>query len=81
MVVVKNRMNQPLTVNLNSSRSVYFLPKSIESLTTDEFESEELKGLIAAGFVVVLRTEPDELKKKEENSELELNENLEGGNY
>lgn len=55
MITVKNRLNQPLIVNVPDSDSVYFLDKEIKEITQEQYDSPDMKSLINDGFILVLR--------------------------
>lgn len=57
MILVKNKLNQPLVVNVPNGEAVHFLAKEQKELTTEQFNSPELKRYIDLEYVIVLRME------------------------
>ena len=55
MVLVLNRLNQPLPVNLKNGKSLHFLAKESKSISFDDFQSTEIKEKVDKGMLVVLR--------------------------
>jgi hypothetical protein len=57
MFVVRNRMKQPWTVNVEGQDAVYFLAKEQKTLTVEQFNAPAMKELIELGYIIVLRME------------------------
>lgn len=57
MVLVKNKLNQMLVVNIPEESAIYFLAKQQKELTHEQFRAPEMKNHIDRGNIVVLRIE------------------------
>lgn len=57
MVIVKNKLRQPLVINLSTDESVHFLAKEEKELTDEQFNSPELKRHVDLENLVILRME------------------------
>lgn len=55
MVEVMNKLSQPLIINLNDGTSLHMLAKAREEITSEQFQSEEVKAQIANKNLIVLR--------------------------
>ena len=55
MVEVMNKLSQPLIINLNDGKSLHLLAKARAEITSEQFQSEEVKAQIANKNLIVLR--------------------------
>ncbi|VVB91077.1 Uncharacterised protein [uncultured archaeon] len=56
MVVIRNRLNQRLIVNLIDGKNIDLLAKSTAEVSGDELSSPHLQTLIAKGDISVIET-------------------------
>lgn len=50
-----NKLSQPLIINLNDGKSLHLLAKARAEITSEQFQSEEVKAQIANKNLIVLR--------------------------
>lgn len=55
MVLVKNKLNQPLVINIPESTAVIFLAKEQREISHTDFQAPEMKNHVEYGNIVVLR--------------------------
>lgn len=55
MFIVKNKLRQPLVINVPNGESVHFLAKEQKEITEEQFASPELKRHVDLENIVVLR--------------------------
>ena len=55
MVLVKNRLNQMLVINVPEEDAIIFLAKQQKELTHSQYQAPEMQNHINAGNIVVLR--------------------------
>jgi len=55
MFTVKNKLNQPLVVNVPEEVAIHFLAKEQRDLTTEQFNAPEIKNYIELEYLIVLR--------------------------
>jgi hypothetical protein len=55
MVLVKNKLNQPLVINIPDSTELIFLAKQQKEVSHTEFQAPEMKNHVELGNIVVLR--------------------------
>lgn len=55
MVSVKNKLNQPLVINIPDGDAIIFLAKETKDLDSEQFKAPEMKNHIDLGHIVVLR--------------------------
>ena len=52
MVVIRNKLDQKLIINLNGSESIFLLSKDTADVTDEEYSSRHLQKLIAKGAII-----------------------------
>lgn len=55
MIQVKNKLNQPLAVNIPNEDGIIFLAKEHKEISAEQFKAPEIKNHIELGNIVVLR--------------------------
>lgn len=55
MVVIKNRLNQLLTINLSDGTSLHLKAREDLPLTSERFNSPELSNHISKGNVLIMK--------------------------
>lgn len=55
MAKVKNKLRQPLTVNLEKGKSIHFLAKEVKEIDDEQLTVGELKSHIEQGNLIVTR--------------------------
>lgn len=69
MLVVRNKLNQRLLINLEGGRDIDLLAKGISKISDDDLKSKHLKNLLQKGDIILIRTEEGEEKAKETKEE------------
>ena len=72
MVVIRNKLDQRIIINLNESKSIFLLSKGTADVSDEDFSSRHLQKLIANGAII--KSHHD--KKPDEKDQLEINENI-----
>jgi hypothetical protein len=57
VVLVKNKLRQPLVINVPNEDAIHFLAKEQKELTDEQFSAPELKRHVDLENIVVLRME------------------------
>jgi hypothetical protein len=57
MILVKNKLRQPLVVNVEEGKAVHFLSKEQKEVSVEQFNSPEMKRHVDLENIVVLRME------------------------
>jgi hypothetical protein len=57
VVTLKNKLRQPLVVNVKEGDAIHFLSKEQKKVTEEQFNSPELKRHVEMENLVVLRME------------------------
>lgn len=55
MVEIMNKLSQPLIINMNDGTSLHLLARARHEITSEQFQSEEIKAQIANKNLIVLR--------------------------
>lgn len=55
VVTIKNRWNQPFTVNIPDQEALYFGPRESKQVTMEQYNAPEMQAYIAAGIFLVIR--------------------------
>lgn len=55
MFSVMNKLRQPQILSLSNGSSLHFLSRETKDITTEEFESPEVKQAIITGDLIVLK--------------------------
>lgn len=55
MVSIKNKLNQPVVINIPEGDSIIFLAKETKDLTNDQFNAPEMQNHVDKGNMIVLR--------------------------
>lgn len=55
MAKVKNKLRQPLTINLGKDESIHFLAKEVKDVSDEQLAVGELKSHIEKGNLIVIR--------------------------
>lgn len=66
MIVVRNKLNQRLLINLEGGRDIDLLAKGSSKISEDDLKSKHLKNLLQKGDIILIRTEEDGEKAEEE---------------
>jgi len=66
MIVVRNKLNQRLLINLEGGRDIDLLAKGSSKISDDDLKSKHLKNLLQKGDVILIRTEEEGEKAEEE---------------
>lgn len=54
-VSIKNKLNQPLVINVPNEDAMIFLAKEQKEVSNDQFKAPEMKNHVDLGNLVVLR--------------------------
>ena len=52
MVVIRNKLDQKIIINLNESKSIFLLSKGTADVSDEEYSSRHLQKLIAKGAII-----------------------------
>lgn len=55
MVTIRNKLPQPVTVNIGNKKSIHFLANETKNVTFEEFQSKEMREKTENGTLVILR--------------------------
>lgn len=55
MVTIKNRKNQPFTINVPNQKALYVMAKEKLDVTDEQFQSPEMGEMVEAGNILVVR--------------------------
>lgn len=55
MVTIKNKLNQPVVINIPGNESIIFLAKETKELTNDQFNAPEMQNHVDKGTMIVLK--------------------------
>lgn len=70
MVVIRNKLDQRIIINLNESKSIFLLSKGTADVSDEDFSSKHLQKLIANGAII--KSHHD--MKPDVKDQLEINE-------
>lgn len=55
MVTILNKLRQPLTINLSDGATLHLLAKESAEVTTEQFDSPELKSHLSKTNIIVMK--------------------------
>ena len=55
VVTIKNRWNQPFTVNIPGEDALYFGPRESKQVTMEQYKAPEMQSMIDASIFLVIR--------------------------
>ena len=55
MVTIKNKLNQPVVINIPGEESIIFLAKESKDLSNEQFNAPEMQSHVDKGNMIVLK--------------------------
>lgn len=54
MITIKNRLNQPLVINVPQEPAIYLFDKEKKTITNDQYNAPEMQRYIELDYILVL---------------------------